>query len=171
MKTLRIAIAALLFCGAGFAQQVLRWSATTGDVSLSGATTAATVQQPATNASQVYLDQIVVRCSVTCVITQKANGTAATTTAGTVRPILPTQLNTTIPVNFFTASNVGAGTQQGGTFTLESAGTVVLCLTTSCGNPADVIMGTGGGTAVNYTVSIGSITGTVNITFYGRASS
>ena len=155
----------LALCAFGQAQQI-RWAATTGDVSISAAY-AATIQQPATNASQVYIDQIVVYCSAACTVSQAANGTAATATAGTVTPILPTQLNTTVPVNFWTASNVGSGTAQGGAVHIFAGDTKILCLSPSCGNPAQVILGTGG-TAVNYTLSIASVTGTVNITFLGR---
>ncbi len=66
------------------AQNILRWSATTGDVSLNSAGTTDTIQQPATNGSDVAIDQIVVYCSVACTVTQAANGAAATATAGTV---------------------------------------------------------------------------------------
>jgi hypothetical protein len=94
------------------AQPTVRWAATTGDVSISAAYTA-TVQL-ASGASQALVDQIVVYCSVACSVTQVANGTAATTTAGTVTPILPAPSVAAVPVAFFTASNVGAGTAQGG---------------------------------------------------------
>ncbi len=150
-----------------FSQQTLRWSATTGDTILVGAGTTATIQQLATNAPQTLIDQIVIYCSVACSISQSANGSAATTTAGTVRPLLPTPLNTTVPINFFTASNVGGGTAQGGTIHLPEGSTVVLCLNTSCGASGNITLGTGG-TASNWSVTIGTITGTANITFYGR---
>ena len=165
MKRTLFALLALSL--SAFGQQTIRFAATTGDLSLSAASTA-TLQQPATNASQVYIDQIVVYCSVACSVTQAANGAGATTTAGTVTPILPTVLNTTVPVNFFTTSNVGTGTAQGGAVHIPAGGTVVLCLSPSCGNPAQVVLGTGGITA-NYSATIGSISGTANITFYGRA--
>lgn len=153
------------------AQQVTRWVATTGDVSLSGAATAATIQQPAVaDGSQVYLDQIVVYCSVACNVTLAANGAAATATAGTIRPLLPNVLNSPITQTFWTASNVGAGTAQGGITHIPAGATVVLCLSPSCGNPAQVILGPGGGTASNYTVTVASITGTANITMFGRSA-
>jgi hypothetical protein len=68
---------------------VRRYSSTTGDVSLSGAGTKFTIQQPATNANMVQLEAAVVYCSVACDFTMAQNGTAATTTAGTVTEILP----------------------------------------------------------------------------------
>lgn len=151
------------------AQQVTRWVATTGDVVLVSAATAATIQQPATNGSQAYLDQIVVYCSVTCSLTLAANGAAATATAGTITPLLPSQLNAPIAQTFWTASNVGTGTAQGGIVHVPAGGTVTLCLSPSCGNPAQVILGIGAGTASNYTASVASITGTANLTFYGRS--
>lgn len=156
-----------LFCLPLFAQQT-RWSATTGNVSQSGATYAATIQQPSDNQSQVYLDQIVVYCSVACTVTQSANGTPATATAGTIVPLLPNQSNAPISATFWTASNVGSGTQQGGILNLAAGATVVLCLSPSCNNPAQIILSTNG-TKSNYSVTISAITGTSNITFYGRS--
>lgn len=151
------------------AQQQTRWAATTGNVAQGGATYTATIQQPATNQAQVLLDQIVVYCSVDCVITQSANGTAATATAGTVTPILPSQSNTPVSVKFWTASNVGAGTAQGGALNLSAGATAVLCLGTSCGNATQITLPTGG-TAANYSVTVSAITGTSNVTFYGRSA-
>lgn len=169
MKNIRIALLAALVLPLS-AQTVVRWVATTGDVSLSPGATAATIQQPATNGSQALIDQVQVYCSVACTVSQAANGAAATTTAGSITPILPSATNTPILLNFFTASNVGSGTAQGGLVHIPAGATVVLCLSTTCGAAAQVIVGPGGGTASNYTVSIASITGTANITFYGRLS-
>lgn len=164
MKTFLLA---LLTCACGIAQQT-RWAATTGNVSQSGATYAATIQQPATGQQQVYLDQIVVYCSVACTVTQSAYGTAATATAGTVTPILPSQSSAPLTTTFFTASNVGSGTQQGGIINLPAGATVTLCLSQACGNPAQVLLPTSG-TSANYSVTISAITGTSNVTFYGRS--
>lgn len=146
-----------------------RWFATTGNVSQTGATYTATVQQPATQQTQVYLDQIVVYCSVACTVTQSTMGAAATNTAGSVVPLLPSGPTPVPTVTFFTASNVGAGTQQGGIVNLGAGSTVTLCLSTSCGNPGQIQLPTGG-TASNYSVQINAITGTSNITFYGRSN-
>jgi hypothetical protein len=164
-----------LFCGLAVALALVclapaqtRYSATTGDVVLNPGATTATVQQPASNGSDVVIDQIMVYCSVACSITQAANGAAATTTAGTVTPLLPAPANTPATVKLFTASNVGAGTAQGGITHIPAGGTVVLCLSRSCGNSADVVIGRGSGTASNYSVTVASITGTANITFYLR---
>lgn len=161
----------VLFAALAFGQEERRWSATTGDVAVVAAAYSATIQQPAvvSGGSQVLLDQIVLYCSVACSVTQSANGTAASATAGTITPILPTPLNTPIPLNFFTASNVGAGTAQGGILHIGAGGTAVLCLSTTCGNAAQVIIGPGLGTASNYSVTFASLTGTVNVTFYGRS--
>lgn len=146
-----------------------RWSATTGDLSLSVSATIATVQNLAVSqAGNIYVDQIQVYCSVACSATQYANGTAATATAGTVNAILPTQLTASLPLTFWTGSNVGAGIEQGGVTHVPAGSTVVLCLSPSCGAPAQVTLGPGGGTASNYSLSIGAITGTANVTFFGR---
>jgi hypothetical protein len=166
MKRIVLLVALCGICGA----QQLNWKATTGDVSLSSSATTATIQQPAASSggSQILIDQIVIYCSAACSVSQAANGTAATATAGTVNPVLPTLLGTPIPITFWTASNVGTGTDQGGIIHVPIGSTVVLCLSPSCGNPHQVVVGPGGGTASNYSVSIASTTATVNITFFGR---
>jgi hypothetical protein len=146
-----------------------RWLATTGDVSLSGVGTTATIQQPATNGADIAIDQIVVYCSSLCVASQAANGSAATSTTGTVIPILPNPLSAASSANFFTASNVGAGTAQGSIQRIPAGATYVWCLSRSCGASSDMVIGRGGGTASNYSVSIGSFTGVANVTFYLRS--
>lgn len=161
-----IVMCAFMLIGAtAYGQQIQRWSATTGDVSLSGAGTTATIQQPATGANQVVIEQVVVYCSVACTVTQSAYGTAATSTAGSVTPLLPTPVTYMAPFNFFTASNVGAGTQQGAALHVPAGGTVSVCLAVACGNDADTVLGTAGGTAANYSATVGTISGTANITF------
>ncbi len=135
------------------AQTVNHYIESTGNVALSSAATAFTIQQPATGAKQVTGEWSSVYCSAACVVTQSINGTAATTTAGTSVGVPG---NTTAPasINVFTASNVGAGTTiavdnipAGSTFTFDLS---------------KVRMGTTGNTT-NYTFSIASMTGTVNI--------
>jgi|SRR5579862_6910201 len=163
-----ILIFLLLFSGALEAQQIRRWSSTTGDVSLSAASLAATIQQPATNGSDTTIDQVIVYCSVACTVTQSANGAAATTTAGTINPISPTPTNAPVPVNFFTSSNVGSGTAQGGAVHIPAATTFIFCLSKACGVGGDVVVGRGGGTSSNYSFTVQSITGTANITFLFR---
>ena len=149
----------VLICFSSLYAQVNRFSATTGDVSLSGAGTALTIQQPATNGKTVVFETAVVYCSVTCTVTQSQNGTAATATAGTAVPILPTPTTTQASATVWTASNAGTGTSVGGALHIASApGTVVLDL-------SKVVMGNGG-TGTNYTITVGSITGTANITVY-----
>lgn len=167
MKRLLIPILCLAACAAN-AQNVQRWSATTGDVALVAAGTTATVQAlaPTAGAQTVYLEAAIVYCSVACTVTQAVNGAAATATAGTVTPILPTPLNYAAPFTFWTASNVGAGTAQGQATHVAAGGTVVLCFNPACGNAGQVQIGQGAGTAGNYSVTISSITGTANITFY-----
>lgn len=125
----------------------------TGDVSLSGATTAATLQQSATNAKQVTGEWATVYCSVACTATQSINGTAATATAGT--PIgVPGNTPATATATFWTASNAGGGTTiaidhipAGGTFTFDLSKVRLAA----------------SGTTSNYTITISSITGTANI--------
>jgi hypothetical protein len=154
-----------LFCSTSLAQQ--RWSATTGSVSLSGTAYTATIQQPATGQQNVQLEQVTVYCSVSCTITQYANGTAATATSGTINPLLP-NTSYTGTATFWTASNVGTGTLQGGAFTLSGPGTQSFCLNTSCGALRSIQLPLTG-TGSNYSITISSITGNVNITFFGQS--
>jgi hypothetical protein len=136
--------------------QARRFSATTGDVSLAGAGTAFTVQQPATNGKRLVLESATVYCSVTCNATQSVNGTAATATAGTTVALQPDGQPSVATV--WTASNAGAGTAIGGIFHLAAAVTQTFDL-------SKLSLSSGLGTGANYTVTISSITGTANITF------
>jgi hypothetical protein len=155
MKTpFKLSIAFALSALAIFAQG--RYSATTGDVSLSSAGTTLTLQQPSTAGAgrQITLESATVYCSVACSITQAMNGAAATSTAGTLTPISPAMKPAYSSV--FTASNVGAGTAIGGIIHLGAGQTIVLDL-------SQITIGAGLANA-NYSISIGSLTGTVNIT-------
>lgn len=140
--------------------QVVRFSATTGDTVLSAAGTKFTIQQPASNAKQVNLEAVTVYCSVACDFTQAVNGTAATTTAGTVTSLLP-YIGKTMNVTAFTASNVGAGTASGGIVHIAGGAGTERTIDLS-----KISFGATG-TSTNYTFVISSITGTVNITVVG----
>lgn len=140
-----------------FAQAPIRYSATTGDVVLSGSGTAFTIQQPAANAKQVTLESAQVYCSVACTVTQSQNGAAATATAGTSAAILPTLPAPAASATTWTASNVGGGTAAGGKLYVPATATVVLDL-------SQIKMGATG-TGTNYSIVVSSITGTANITF------
>lgn len=70
--------------------------------------TVLTIQQPATNASQVKFRSAWFYCAADQAVTLSWNGTGATTTAGTAKPIPPTFVGATAKV--FTASNVSGGT-------------------------------------------------------------
>ena len=161
----RLLFFALLCIGIAFGQAPTRWFATTGNVSLSAAATAATIQQPANGATNVSFEMIVVYCSVACPVTLIANGTGATSTAGTVQSLLPSNLGLVAPFTFWTASNTSGGTQQGGVIQVPGGIPYTICLNTSCGMPATTFL-QGAGTNVNYTASIGAITGTANVTFF-----
>ena len=101
------------------AQTLYNYIATTGNVALSAAATAATLQQPAANAATVTFPVSVngalapvgatVYCSVACVATIARNcTTAASTTAGTVTTVLPNVAAASVTV--FTASNASGCT-------------------------------------------------------------
>lgn len=160
----------LLFSCFALSAQSVRWAATTGDISLTGSAYTATIQQPANGSYQQNIDQIVAYCSVAASFTQSANGAPATGSASTVTPILPTNLSIVVPVNVFLNSNVGSGTAQGGIYHFVAGqAPIVFCLSQSCNNPGQVALGKGGTTA-NYSLTIASgVTGTCNITFYGRS--
>lgn len=148
-------------------QEAVRWVATTGDVSLVAATTAATVQQPATNGQVASIDQVIVYCSVACNVTFAVNGTAASATAGTITPLLPNPLNTPIVLTFWTASNAGAGTAQGFLTHIPAGATVTFCFSPSCGASSQYYL-PATGTGSNFTISISSITGNANVGVIGR---
>lgn len=134
-----------------------RFSATTGDVSLSGAGTALTIQQPAKNGAPISLESATVYCSVACNVTQTQDGAAATATAGTAVPLLPTPSVQSAVATVWTASNASGGTTAGGILHIPAGSTVPIDL-------SKVALGPGAGTGSNYTITVSSITGTANIT-------
>jgi len=155
----RILCAALFaLCLMGQNSGGFRYSATTGNVSLTSQGTSFTIQQPSSGGKAVHLEAAVIYCSVACTLTQLQNGTAATATAGTVNPLLP--FGPTSPTTVWTASNASGGTAAGGALVL-TAGVAQTLNMTGITLPA-----TNSGT--NYTFTISSITGTVNITLYWR---
>src|SRR5271157_2417671 len=169
-RQMRRLLLILALIPAGLSAQTLAWTATTGITAQSGATATSTIQQPASGATAAYIDQVVVYCSVACTATVNVNGTGATTTAGTVTPQLPYSLIATPNVNFFTASNVGAGTIQGGIIEIPAGAVIPLCFSQQCGKTFQVILGTAG-TAINNNISvvISAITGNSIVTWYGRS--
>jgi|HubBroStandDraft_2_1064218.scaffolds.fasta_scaffold22609_3 hypothetical protein len=141
-------------------QQANCYTASTGSVSLSGAATAATIQQPAVPSQIIYGVKASIQCSVACVVTRTSNPTsvgAATTTAGTIVQSPARPLGAVAPTTlFFTASN-------------QSGGTVIDVTNVAAGSEqlfdlSDVVIGAA--PSAGYTISVGSITGTANITFY-----
>lgn len=162
---------AMLFLAAGLVSSQTtgkRYSATTGNVTLSGAGTSLTIQQPATNGNTITLEGATVYCSVACTVSQSRNGTAATATllnqtiSGTlatgsagVSSIPPTQPQTPSAALIYNASNVGTGISVGPPIVVN-IGTVQIDL-------SKVGLNTGS-TANNYTISVSSISGTANIT-------
>ncbi len=163
MKRILLILAALPALG-----QVgpVNYIATTGNVSLSSAATAATLQQPASDAVTVTFPVAVngalppvgatVYCSVACVATVSRNcTTAASATAGTVTSVLPN-----VPaasVTMWTASNASSCTTLRA---INIAAGQEYPIDLSAFNLATT------GTKSNLHISIASITGTANITFY-----
>ena len=148
------------------AQALYSYIATTGNVSLSAAATAATLQQPAANATTVTFPVAVngalppvgatVYCSVACVATiARSCTTAASTTAGTVTTVLPNVAAASVTV--FTASNASGCTTLR---VINIAAGQEYPIDLSAFNLATT------GTKSNLHISIASITGTANITFY-----
>lgn len=161
MRTvLLIMAAALLAIGPALAQDD-RYTVTTGDVSLSAAAYTVTIQRAAEPSKQVILETVKIYCSVACTVTQAFNGAAATATAGTVVKSPPT--STAQDFTFWTASNVGAGTAVYGITRIAAGEEKVFCLNVACGAGANVSLASNG-TAANYSFTIASMTGTVNIT-------
>lgn len=155
MKRLFLLLAVFPLC---FGQSVPpRFSSSTGKVVLSGGGTTFTVQQAATGSKKIQLETVTVYCSVACEVSQAENGTAATSTAGTVTCIQPCGPSATATT--WTASNVGTGTAVGmAPLPIPATGVVVLDL-------SKVSFAKTTTSATNYSVSINSITGTVIITY------
>ncbi len=164
MHLLKGLTAILCICAPAFAQIQVPLVASTGNVSVVASTYAATLQMPATNAHQITFPSAggaapgvgaSVYSSVAAVITIIRNSTAATTTAGTVVNINPTD---PVPVvKFFTASNYSGGT----TLAVINIGAG----STQSLDMSAIKMGAGG-IGVNLTIAIASLTGTVNISFF-----
>lgn len=149
----------LLAAFASLAAAQARYTATTGDVSLSAAGTKFTIQQPATSGRLVKLETAVVYCSVACDVTQTHSGAAATATAGTTSQLPPSSPSYPAASTVWTASNVGAGTAASGISHMTAGQSVVFDL-------SKITLGPGAGTASNYTIVVSTITGTANITLY-----
>ncbi len=134
-----------------------RYSATSGDVALVAAGYAFTIQMPATGGRRVYLESAIVYSSVAANVTQAFNGTAATATAGTTGT-LPPNITLAASALVWGASNVGAGTAAGGILHIPAGGTANIDL-------SEIVLN-GAGTGANYTFTIASLSGTVNVTLF-----
>lgn len=136
------------------------YCSTSGDVSLSASSTTFTIQVPAAAVRAAYLMSALVTTDTAGSFTQAANGTAATTTAGTVTQTPSSIATTANQARSFTASNVGAGTALGGKITTSAGGPGTSIDLTNAGNY--VVLKPGA--ASNYSITIGTMTGTANIT-------
>lgn len=125
--------------------------------SLSGAAETVTIQQPSSSARRVDFYSASVYCSVACTITLKRDGTAATTTAGTVLALSADY--PTAKATAFHTSNVGAGTTLA-THVLSAGQTMTLEL--------EGISMTQSSTARNFSISTSSITGDATIAIKWR---
>lgn len=137
------------------------YTASTGNVTLVSAGTAATIQQPITTAPFPFNAlKATVQCSVTCVVTRSKDGTAATTTLSqssiVQSPATPSGKSTPLTMQFYTASNASGGTTID-VNTINGGGILAFDM-------SDVSFGAVPGQT--YTIAVGSITGTANITFY-----
>ena len=128
----------------------------------SSASTVFTIQNPATGFKYVQFNAAVVQCTgQTFTVSQAQNGTAATTTAGTVTALLPTTATATAKA--FTASNVGAGTAMAATLSYGVGDARVIDL-------SQRVMNTAG---ANYSITLtntggSSCTATVDVFWYER---
>ncbi len=165
MQFLKCMTALLCMCAtSALAQIQVPLVASTGNVSLVASATAASLQQPSSNSLPISFPSAggaapgvgaSIYCSAQCTASIIRNSTAATTTAGTVVNINPT--DPVAVVKFFTASNYSGGT----TLAVINIGAG----STQSLDMSAIKMGAGG-TGVNLTIAIASLTGTVNITFF-----
>jgi imidazole glycerol phosphate synthase subunit HisF len=120
---------------------------------LTSAAETITVQQPAVgSARRLSMKAASVYCSVSCTVTLKRSGTAATSTTLATTPASPDYAASTATA--WSASNVGSGT------TLL---TWVLAAGTAQGFDLTGIEFLAGGTSQNFSVGTSSITGTATI--------
>ncbi len=144
-------------------QQRNCYTASTGNVTLTAAATAATIQQAAAGPFQTVRGiKATVYCSVPCIATRTKDGTPATTTAAQAKIVAsPLQPNGYAAPTFlfFTASNAAGGTAIDVT-NIPAGVTQIFDLT-------DV--GFGAQPSQTYTISIAAITGQAAITFYVTA--
>lgn len=159
MKRLLLILAALPALGqvavTPACQQIPCYVATTGNVALTAAATAATIQQPAAAPfNQVFGIKATVYCSVACVVTRSYGGSTATVTAGTVQK--GPNVRAAPYLLFFTGSDSTGGTTVD-VSNLAAGETRIFDL-------SDLRMGAQPN--FNYTIAVGSITGTANITYY-----
>lgn len=160
-KFINLLCGLVLFITGLQAQVTYSYIATTGDVSLSSSTTAATIQQPLVSPLAVGFPPVPgvgasVTCSFACTFSIIVGATPATTTAGTVRPVNPAPDTPAPNVQFFTASNYSGGTTLA-TYTLNTGQTFPVDM--SAMHPGPQPQG-------NITIAIASGTGTVNIKFF-----
>jgi len=162
MITLRnLILGALLLGVPAWAQTPIDYIASSGNVSVSGATYAVTLQQPPANQLPIQFPAVPgvgasVYCSVACTLSViRSTGSAgeATTTTGTVSPVQPN--SPPAKVLLYTASNYSGGTTQ-----------VVINIAAGQTYPLDMSPTRLGGANDNITLALASLTGTVNITFY-----
>jgi hypothetical protein len=151
----QLCVIAMTLTGAAFGQD-LWFTSSTGVVSLAGAGATATIQRGSGTSSTIQLHEATVYCSVACTITQSQNGTAASSTAGSIRGLNPNSY-AAATATFWTVSNVGAGTSIGAPVTCTAACTIVLDLSR--------IQFPKGSTNYNYSITISSITGDYSIGF------
>ena len=131
--------------------EVPRIFTATCDMTLSAATGACTIQQPATgSADNIRLISAWVLCSVACKLQQERGGTAATATAVTIRDVNGKGSTTTAGV--YSASNVGAGSVAVDPVDIQAG------IETPFDFPNTVYL-IGSGSTKNYTFRSNSITG------------
>jgi hypothetical protein len=147
--------------GALFAQT--SWTAATGPVTQTGGTYTATLQQSRTSQAQVSIDSITVTCSVDCTVTQYALGTLANGVLTAVTSATP------VPVDFYVASSVGPGYQQGAATSVAAGQSATICLSTTCGAATQTVLGNSG-VRRTYSVVVSAINGVSSIAFAGRAA-
>lgn len=115
---------------------------------LAGAGEALTLQQPSSSAKDTLPQSAALYCSVACTVTLEINGTAASSTAGTVVDLLG-QSNTST-TTAWVASDVGTGTTVA-KYVIAAGSTYVVDLTG--------IRLRGSNTAKNMSLRVNSITG------------
>lgn len=154
-----LALLLLVWAAPAAAQRIHEYDATCSG-SLSGAGTTCTIQIPASATRWVLLKKVFVQTSVAATVSQDRDGGAATGSGVSIRRKNPNGSWVATPVaTVYQAANTGAGTAVGPPALALSASPSFLTMDLD-----GVVLEKSAGAAQNYSVRLGTMTGSYTIT-------